>query len=106
MDARSCEESWSARNAMSFGVYSLGAGGCDDSSTGPPCTGWVAIMVPVFSRAAWRCSWGMVQNDLVHVWCLNHKLGYCAHGANRYLEQERHALASLHGVHVADELCV
>jgi hypothetical protein len=37
-------------------------------------------MVPVFSRAAWRCSWGMVQNDLVHAWGLDYKLGYCAQG--------------------------
>ncbi|XP_047085270.1 uncharacterized protein LOC124696606 [Lolium rigidum] len=58
----------------------LGGGGCDDSSTGPPCTGWVEMMVPVFSRAAWRCSWGMVQNDLVHAWGLDYKLGYCAQG--------------------------
>ncbi|XP_047085272.1 uncharacterized protein LOC124696611 [Lolium rigidum] len=58
----------------------LGGGGCDDSSTGPPCAGWVEMMVPVFSRAAWRCSWGMVQNDLVHAWGLDYKLGYCAQG--------------------------
>jgi hypothetical protein len=58
----------------------LGGGGCDDASTGPPCTGWVEMMVPVFSRAAWRCSWGMVQNDLVHAWGLDYKLGYCAQG--------------------------
>ncbi|KAM0921336.1 hypothetical protein ACQ4PT_006916 [Festuca glaucescens] len=57
-----------------------GGGGCDDSSTGPPCAGWVEMMVPVFSRAAWRCSWGMVQNDLVHAWGLDYKLGYCAQG--------------------------
>lgn len=37
-------------------------------------------MVPVFSRAAWRCNWGMVQNDLVHAWGLDYKLGYCAQG--------------------------
>ncbi|KAF0928457.1 hypothetical protein E2562_004104, partial [Oryza meyeriana var. granulata] len=53
---------------------------CDDDSTGPPCTGWVEMMVPVFSRAAWRCTWGMVQNDLVHAWGLDYKLGYCAQG--------------------------
>uniref|UniRef100_A0ACD5W7B0 Uncharacterized protein n=1 Tax=Avena sativa TaxID=4498 RepID=A0ACD5W7B0_AVESA len=58
----------------------LGGGGCDDRSTGPPCAGWVEMMVPVFSRAAWRCSWGMVQNDLVHAWGLDYKLGYCAQG--------------------------
>ncbi|KAM0863654.1 hypothetical protein ACQ4PT_032307 [Festuca glaucescens] len=61
----------------------LGGGGCDDSSTGPPCAGWVEMMVPVFSRAAWRCSWDMVQNDLVHAWGLDYKLGYCAQGTGR-----------------------
>uniref|UniRef100_J3MKG8 Uncharacterized protein n=1 Tax=Oryza brachyantha TaxID=4533 RepID=J3MKG8_ORYBR len=49
---------------------------CDGESTAPPCTGWVEMMVPVFSRAAWRCAWGMVQNDLVHAWGLDYKLGY------------------------------
>ncbi|CAM0874935.1 unnamed protein product [Alopecurus aequalis] len=58
----------------------FGGAGCDDSSTGPPCAGWVEVMVPAFSRAAWRCSWGMVQNDLVHAWGLDYKLGYCAQG--------------------------
>lgn len=53
---------------------------CDDDSTGPPCTGWVEVMVPVFSRAAWRCTWYMVQNELVHAWGLDYKLGYCAQG--------------------------
>ncbi|XP_003560257.1 uncharacterized protein LOC100824859 [Brachypodium distachyon] len=41
---------------------------------------WVEGMVPVFSRGAWRCAWGMVQNDLVHGWGLDYKLGYCAGG--------------------------
>ncbi|KAG8080736.1 hypothetical protein GUJ93_ZPchr0007g4408 [Zizania palustris] len=53
---------------------------CDGESTAPPCTGWVELMVPVFSRAAWRCTWSMVQNDLVHAWGLDYKLGYCAQG--------------------------
>uniref|UniRef100_A0A0D9WXY1 Uncharacterized protein n=1 Tax=Leersia perrieri TaxID=77586 RepID=A0A0D9WXY1_9ORYZ len=53
---------------------------CDEGSAAPPCTGWVEMMVPVFSRAAWRCAWGMVQNDLVHGWGLDYKLGYCAGG--------------------------
>jgi hypothetical protein len=42
--------------------------------------GWVEVMVPVFSRAAWRCAWRMVQNDLIHGWGLDYKLGYCAGG--------------------------
>ncbi|KAL8114843.1 uncharacterized protein LOC141668029 isoform X2 [Apium graveolens] len=57
-----------------------GGGRCDDSSTGPPCVGWVEMMAPVFSRAAWRCAWYMVQNDLIHAWGLDMKLGYCAQG--------------------------
>ncbi|PUZ53284.1 hypothetical protein GQ55_5G040900 [Panicum hallii var. hallii] len=38
------------------------------------------MMVPVFSRAAWRCAWHMVQNDLVYGWGIDFKLGYCALG--------------------------
>uniref|UniRef100_M1CBQ4 Uncharacterized protein n=1 Tax=Solanum tuberosum TaxID=4113 RepID=M1CBQ4_SOLTU len=37
-------------------------------------------MAPVFSKAAWRCAWYMVQNDLIHAWGLDMKLGYCAQG--------------------------
>ncbi|XP_043706994.1 uncharacterized protein LOC122656489 isoform X2 [Telopea speciosissima] len=53
---------------------------CDDNSTAPPCTGWVEMMAPVFSRAAWRCAWYMIQNDLIHAWGLDMQLGYCAQG--------------------------
>ncbi|BBH06820.1 Protein of unknown function D [Prunus dulcis] len=52
--------------------------GCDESSTAPPCTGWIEVMAPVFSRAAWRCVWHMIQNDLIHAWGLDMQLGYCA----------------------------
>ncbi|KAL1341787.1 hypothetical protein HN51_028322 [Arachis hypogaea] len=55
-------------------------GGCDLSSTAPPCTGWIEMMAPVFSRAAWRCVWYMIQNDLIHAWGLDMQLGYCAQG--------------------------
>ncbi|GFS30175.1 lysine ketoglutarate reductase trans-splicing-like protein, putative [Actinidia rufa] len=34
---------------------------CDKNSTTPPCTGWIELMAPVFSRAAWRCVWYMIQ---------------------------------------------
>ncbi|GAU29749.1 hypothetical protein TSUD_392380 [Trifolium subterraneum] len=37
--------------------------GCDESSTAPPCTGWIEVMAPVFSKAAWRCVWYMIQGD-------------------------------------------
>ncbi|CAN8325156.1 unnamed protein product [Cochlearia groenlandica] len=57
-----------------------GSGRCDDHSTDPPCIGWVEMMAPVFSRAAWRCSWYMIQNDLIHAWGLDMQLGYCAQG--------------------------
>uniref|UniRef100_A0A7C8YYX4 Uncharacterized protein n=2 Tax=Opuntia streptacantha TaxID=393608 RepID=A0A7C8YYX4_OPUST len=55
-------------------------GECDDSSTTPPCTGWIEVMAPVFSRPAWRCVWYMIQNDLIHAWGLDIQLGYCAQG--------------------------
>ncbi|XP_066372877.1 uncharacterized protein [Miscanthus floridulus] len=51
---------------------------CSDESKGPPCTGWVEGMAPVFSRAAWKCVWHLIQNDLIHGWGLDMKLGYCA----------------------------
>ncbi|XP_010434520.1 PREDICTED: uncharacterized protein LOC104718463 [Camelina sativa] len=57
-----------------------GSGRCDDHSTNPPCIGWVEMMAPVFSRGAWRCSWYMIQNDLIHAWGLDTQLGYCAQG--------------------------
>lgn len=53
---------------------------CDNNSTEPPCVGWVEMMAPVFSKAAWRCAWYMIQNDLIHAWGLDMKLGYCAQG--------------------------
>ncbi|KAF3783458.1 hypothetical protein EJ110_NYTH20623 [Nymphaea thermarum] len=57
-----------------------GNGRCYWNSTAPPCTGWVEMMAPVFSRAAWRCAWYMIQSDLIHAWGLDMKLGYCAQG--------------------------
>ncbi|XAR56262.1 hypothetical protein NMG60_11036671 [Bertholletia excelsa] len=57
-----------------------GSGRCYNNSTSPPCIGWVEMMAPVFSRAAWRCAWYMIQNDLIHAWGLDMKLGYCAQG--------------------------
>lgn len=62
-------------------IYKLrGHGRCYENSTGPPCTGWVEMMAPVFSRDAWRCAWYMIQNDLVHAWGVDMKLGYCSQG--------------------------
>ncbi|KAF6140374.1 hypothetical protein GIB67_005299 [Kingdonia uniflora] len=43
-------------------TYKLTGGrSCESNSTGPPCTGWVEMMAPVFSREAWRCTWYMIQ---------------------------------------------
>ncbi|KAL3615067.1 hypothetical protein CASFOL_040728 [Castilleja foliolosa] len=69
---------------------------CSDDSEGPPCTGplsfpgqgivtkitlrFVEGMAPVFSRSAWECAWHLIQNDLVHGWGVDMKLGYCAQG--------------------------
>ncbi|KAL2484042.1 hypothetical protein Fot_45486 [Forsythia ovata] len=53
---------------------------CSDDSEGPPCTGFVEGMAPVFSKSAWYCAWHLIQNDLVHGWGMDMKLGYCAQG--------------------------
>ncbi|KAL6217850.1 hypothetical protein ACLB2K_011067 [Fragaria x ananassa] len=36
---------------------------CDENSTDPPCTGFVEMTAPVFSRASWRCVWHMIQTN-------------------------------------------
>ncbi|EPS65991.1 hypothetical protein M569_08784, partial [Genlisea aurea] len=62
-------------------VYdSRGSIKCVEDSEGPPCTGFVEGMAPVFSRSAWHCAWHLIQNDLVHGWGMDMKLGYCAQG--------------------------
>ncbi|KAL6873964.1 hypothetical protein ACP4OV_014046 [Aristida adscensionis] len=43
----------------------------------PPCSGFVEIMAPAFSRAAWACAWHLVQGDLVHGWGLDAELRRC-----------------------------
>lgn len=75
-------------NRRYYRFSSNGSGRCDGNSTAPPCIGWeyyslsanvfdftlkwwllkfvfacswVEMMAPVFSRAAWRCVWYMVQ---------------------------------------------
>ncbi|CAA0840038.1 Protein of unknown function (DUF707 [Striga hermonthica] len=60
--------------------YKIGT--CDSNSTDPPCVGWVEMMAPVFSKAAWRCVWYMIQNDLIHAWGLDMQLGYCAQASS------------------------
>ncbi|OMP07969.1 hypothetical protein COLO4_06892 [Corchorus olitorius] len=41
----------------------IGKTRCNENSTGPPCTGFVEMMAPVFSIASWRCAWHMIQGD-------------------------------------------
>lgn len=53
---------------------------CTESNKAVPCTGYVEVMAPVFTKAAWKCVWHMIQNDLVHGWGIDFKLGYCAQG--------------------------
>ncbi|XP_074557632.1 uncharacterized protein LOC141813574 [Curcuma longa] len=53
---------------------------CTENATQFPCAGFAEIMVPVFTRAAWRCVWPMIQNDLVHAWGIDFKFGYCVQG--------------------------
>ncbi|KAF3598988.1 hypothetical protein F2Q69_00036903 [Brassica cretica] len=36
---------------------------CSNTSEGPPCTGFVEGMAPVFSRSAWFCTWNLIQVD-------------------------------------------
>lgn len=62
-------------------LYNLrGSTNCSATSIGPPCTGWVEGMAPVFTRKAWQCAWHLIQNDLIHGWGMDMKLGYCAQG--------------------------
>jgi hypothetical protein len=42
-----------------------------------PCSGFVEVMAPVFTREAWTCVWHMIQNDLVHGWGLDWNFWRC-----------------------------
>ncbi|TVU06505.1 hypothetical protein EJB05_09069, partial [Eragrostis curvula] len=42
-----------------------------------PCSGFVEVMAPVFTREAWICTWHMIQNDLVHGWGLDWNFWRC-----------------------------
>ena len=53
-----------------------GPGNCSDVHQ-RPCSGFVEVMAPVFSRDAWACAWHMIQNDLVHGWGLDLNFWRC-----------------------------
>ncbi|XP_014751447.1 uncharacterized protein LOC100822695 [Brachypodium distachyon] len=59
-------------------IHKTDAGGprCPDVHQ-MPCSGFVEVMAPVFSRDAWRCVWHMIQNDLVHGWGLDFNFWRC-----------------------------
>ncbi|XVF32026.1 hypothetical protein REPUB_Repub17cG0045900 [Reevesia pubescens] len=50
-------------NAKRRAYKVIGRTRCNENSTGPPCTGFVEMMAPLFSRASWRCAWHMIQGD-------------------------------------------
>ncbi|KAJ4798337.1 lysine ketoglutarate reductase trans-splicing protein (DUF707) [Rhynchospora pubera] len=47
-----------------------------------PCTEFIEIMAPVFSKDAWRCVWHIIQNDLIHGWGLDFTLKKCVEPAS------------------------
>ncbi|GJM97385.1 hypothetical protein PR202_ga14308 [Eleusine coracana subsp. coracana] len=53
-----------------------GPGNCSDVHQ-RPCSGFVEVMAPVFSKEAWTCAWLMIQNDLIHGWGLDHNFWRC-----------------------------
>jgi len=53
-----------------------GPGNCSDVHQ-RPCSGFVEVMAPVFSRDAWACAWHMIQNDLIHGWGLDLNFWRC-----------------------------
>ncbi|XP_062234110.1 uncharacterized protein LOC133931275 [Phragmites australis] len=61
-----------------------GPGNCSDVHQ-RPCSGFVEIMAPVFSRDAWACAWHMVQNDLVHGWGLDSNFWRCVDEAEEQI---------------------
>ncbi|KAG4962675.1 hypothetical protein JHK86_039543 [Glycine max] len=45
-------------------VYELrGNTKCSGTSKGPPCTGFMEGMAPVFSRSSWYCTWLLIQGE-------------------------------------------
>ncbi|XP_062196106.1 uncharacterized protein LOC133899162 isoform X2 [Phragmites australis] len=55
---------------------STSAGKCADVHQ-PPCSKFVEVGAPVFTREAWTCVWHMIQNDLVHGWGLDWNFWRC-----------------------------
>ncbi|KAM0889116.1 hypothetical protein ACQ4PT_027906 [Festuca glaucescens] len=64
------------RDAGEIHKTDAGGKGCPDVHQ-RPCSGFVEVMAPVFSRDAWRCVWHMIQNDLIHGWGLDFNFWRC-----------------------------
>ncbi|XP_051197960.1 uncharacterized protein [Lolium perenne] len=64
------------RDAGEMHKTDAGGKGCPDVHQ-RPCSGFVEVMAPVFSRDAWRCVWHMIQNDLIHGWGLDFHFWRC-----------------------------
>ncbi|TVU06665.1 hypothetical protein EJB05_09065, partial [Eragrostis curvula] len=50
-----------------------------------PCSAFVEIMAPVFSREAWTCVWHMIQNDLVHGHALDWNFWRCVNEPDEHI---------------------
>ncbi|AQK52017.1 uncharacterized protein [Zea mays] len=66
---------------------STSAGRCSaqDAARRPPCSAFVEVMAPVFTRRAWACVWHMIQNDLVHGWGLDWNFWRCVDEPGRQM---------------------
>ncbi|KAH1225495.1 Structural maintenance of chromosomes protein 4 [Glycine max] len=56
---------------------------------------FVEGMTPIFSQSAWYCTWHLIQNDLVHGWGVDMKLGYCAQHMKSISETIKSKTASI-----------
>ncbi|XP_052159702.1 uncharacterized protein LOC127777197 [Oryza glaberrima] len=63
-----------------------------------PCSGFVEVMAPVFSREAWTCVWHMIQNDLVHGWGLDFNFWRCVDNPEEQIGIVDAQYVSHHGV--------
>ncbi|CAO2163631.1 unnamed protein product [Urochloa humidicola] len=56
---------------------STSVGKCSTDIHKRPCSAFVEVNAPVFTKEAWSCVWHMIQNDLVHGWGLDWNFWRC-----------------------------
>ncbi|RCV30735.1 hypothetical protein SEVIR_6G129100v4 [Setaria viridis] len=56
---------------------STSVGKCSEDVHKRPCSAFVEVNAPVFTREAWSCVWHMIQSDLVHGWGLDWNFWRC-----------------------------